>query len=310
MQTILQRDGQYIKNLREDIGYAAGAAVTASETAVFENTHIDTYFPLARTHVLALPLAGDRLDRVELGLRNETDEEKTVSVRLFAARTQDAYEAEGQIGSCTIVLPPRADGFFPAVLETIDIPHHLALVYIDACEGVSLAVTREHIVGAPCFVTVGNRISARLFRDEEPKVHQYYAICFRSLLPQANLYAPENVINGWQRPLALPNMWRAPIAGQPTLTLTFDTPCHAKEIQVLFNGQLESDHFSTMVDTLVRDFTLTVEHEGGIEATEVCGNYLALYRHACAYQGVRAIHITVKATYNSPYADIFSVKVF
>ncbi|MBQ8350541.1 MAG: FAD-dependent oxidoreductase [Clostridia bacterium] len=310
MQTILQRDGQYIKDLCEDVGIAAKATVTASKTTALENTHTDCLFPLSRTHVLALPIANDRLTSVEIGFKNETDKERTISVRLFAARRQDAYEGERALTKTTITLPPRADGFFPAVFDACDIPHHLALIYIDACEGVSLYVTREHMVGAPCFVTTGDRISARLFRDEEPKVHQYYAICFRSLTPQTDLYAPENVINGWQRPIALPNMWRAPLASQPTLTLSFDEPQDVEEIQILFNGQTESDHFSTVVDTLTREFTLTVEHEGGSTITEVCDNYLALYRHACAYHGVRKISITVKDAYNSPYADIFSVKVF
>lgn len=310
MQAILQRDGQYIKDLQEDVGLAAAATVQASETAVLESTHAEAHFPLTRTHVLALPLAGGQLTSVELGLKNETNEEKTVSVRLFAARRQDAYEGECELAKATVKLPPRAEGFFPAAFDADGIPHHLALLYIDACEGVSLAVTREHIVGAPSFVTAGGRISARLFRDEEPKVHQYYTICFRAVLPQADLYAPENVINGWQRPVALPNMWRAPLAGTPTLTLTFAEPQNVEEIQILFNGQTENDHFSTVVDTLVRDFDLTVEHAGGTETVTVRGNYLALYRHASAYQGVRAIRITVKAAYNSPYADIFSVKVF
>ena len=310
MQTILQRDGQYIKDMREDVGLAAKACVSASETSCFENTHTDHLFPLSRTHVLALPIEGERLTSVELGLKNETDKEKTLTVRLFAARRQDAYEAERPIGSTTITLPPRADGFFPAVLGAEGIPHHLALLYIDACEGVSAYVTRKHVVGAPCFVTVSDRISSRLARDEEPKVHQYYAICFRHLIPCGELYAPQNVINGWQRPTALPNLWRAPLAQTPTLTLAFSEPQDAEEIQILFNGQTESDHFSTVVDTLVRDFDLTIEHAGGTETVAVRGNYLALYRHACRYPGVRKITIAVKEAYNSPYADIFSVKVF
>lgn len=310
MQTILQRDGQYIKDLREDVGLAKEATVTATETAILENIHTDTCFPLSFSHVLALPIEESSLECLDLGLKNETNEEKIIHIHLFSTRQPDAYEMNAELACTTIILPPKADGFFPAVLQAKGIPHHLALIVIDPCEGASIYVTKNHITGAPSFIAIGNRISNRLYRDEEPKVHQYYAICFRNVIPHSNLYSPKNVTNGWQRPIALPNLWRASVKDHPSLTLSFTEPKDIEEIQILFNGQTENDHFSTVVDTLVHSFDVTVQHAAGSETVAITDNYLALYRHICTYHGVQKITITVKKVYNSPYAEIFSVKVF
>ena len=145
---------------------------------------------------------------------------------------------------------------------------------------------------------------------EEPKVDQHYAICFRHLLPSADLYAAQNVTNGLGRPVALPNCWKAPLAEAPSLTLEFDTPVDAEEIQILFNGQIENDHFSTVVEMLVRDYTLTLTDASGTRDIEVSGNYLAFSRHTGAFIGLKSVKITPHATYASPYAEIYSVKVF
>lgn len=310
LQDTLVRDGQYIAGRQEDVGLAANARVCASATAVFENTHLDTLFPLSRGYALALPVPSGRLDSVEIAFRNDSDEERTVRLRLCSSYAQDTYETADELAVATLTLPPHADGFFPAVFGCEGIPHRLALIHFEPTDGVSVYATKQHITGAPCFYAQNGRISNRFMQHEEPKVDQHYAICFRALSPAADLYAPANVTNGISRPVALPNCWKAPLAASPSLTLDFDTPVDAEEIQILFNGQIENDHFSTVVEMLVRDYTLTVTDGNGTREIEVTGNYLAFSRHTGPFTGLKSIKITPHATYASPYAEIYSVKVF
>lgn len=310
MQEILARDGQYIAGRREDVGLAANAHVSATETAVFENTHLERLFMLNRGYALALPCESGRLDSVELYFCNLSEEERTVTLRLHASYAQDTYETAEELATATVVLPPFAQGFFPAVFNCDNIPHKLALIHLEEAQDVSFYTSKQHITGAPCFYTRGGRITGRFWILEDPKVDQYYTVCFRALTPAANLYAPENVTNGISRPVALPNCWKAPLDASPSLTLTFDTPVDAEEIQILFNGQVENDHFSTAVEMLVRDYTLTVCDANGTRDIEIKDNYLAFSRHTGAFIGLKSLKITPHTTYGSAYAEIYSVKVF
>lgn len=310
LQEILVRDGQYIAGRREDVGLAANARVSASTTAVFENTHLDLRVPLDRDYALALPCESGRLDSAEFAFRNESDEERTVTLRLCASYAQDTYELAEELTRVAVTLPPKADGFFPVLFNCDGIPHKLALAVFEATQDVSFYATKQHITGAPCFYVYGGNRLGRYLRHEEPKVDQHYAICFRALTPDADLYAASNVTNGISRPVAFPNCWKAPLAASPSLTLEFATPVDAEEIQILFNGQIENDHFSTVVEMLVRDYTLTVTDESGTRDIEVSGNYLAFSRHTGTFKGLKSVKITPHATYASPYAEIYSVKVF
>ncbi len=310
LQSILVRDGQYIAGRQEEVGLAANADIHASSTAVFENTHADVTFPLDRGYALALPLTGDRLDSVELCLRNDTDTEKILTIRLTASYAQDTYETGRELARCSIPLPPHADGYFPAAFGCREIPHHLALLHLDPAPGISFYATRQHITGAPCFFCHDGQISARFLLPEEPKVDQHYAICFRNLLPSMPLYDPRNVCDGFSRPVALPHVWKAPVAEQPYIELIFPDPCDAEEILILFNGQIENDHFSTTVEALTRRYTLTVEDRNGCRDSEFCDNYLAFIRHTGPFPGLKRIRITVQETYGSRYAEIYAVKVF
>ena len=161
LQERLVRDGQYIAGRREDVGLAADARISASATAAFENTHTDHLFPLTRAYALALPVPSGRLESVELALHNESDEPRSLHLRLCASYAQDTYETAEQLAELTLVLPPRADGFFPAVFNCKDIPNSLALIHFDAAQDVSFYATKQHITGAPCFFVHNGKISNR-----------------------------------------------------------------------------------------------------------------------------------------------------
>ncbi len=311
LQKLLQRNGQYIPFLKEDVGKAAEATVTASSTARLTNPHGERQCPPGG-YALAIPLKGTTFDSVELAFKNDTDEEKTVPARLFRLKRQDSYETGECLAETTVTLPPRADGFFPVVFHCENVPEHVAVIAVGKCDGVWLYATDRHVTGAPGFYAGENGICGRFHIYEEArKINHFCTPTFRNVLPDDDFYAPANVIDGISRPMGLPHVWRAPIEDDPTLTLTFDKPQDVNEIQILFNGQTENDHFSTCVETLVKDFDVKITLFDG--STQVFGetdNYLALRRFHQHFSDVTAIDICIHSTYENPYAEIFSVKIF
>lgn len=310
MQTMLQRDGQYISGLAEDVGLAEGAVVSASACSAFENLDCDTLTPLDRTYVLALPVSEKRLDRVEVGVKNECQLEKALKIRLYSSYKNDCYEIKDLIEELCVPVPAGYDGFIPIEPRAASFPNHIALIALEPADGLSIYTSKQHFTGAPTFVAANGEIRGRFTHFTPPDTTKYCSIAFRGLKPQHKLYAPENVINGISRPVALPNMWRAPVASEPYLELRFERPVDTEEIQLIVNPMLQHDHFSDPIEALIKSYSLEVEHRDGTYRYDNTSNYLSLLRHPAVLKGVKQIRFTFRETYGLPYAEVFAVKVF
>lgn len=153
-----------------------------------------------------------------------------------------------------------------------------------------------------------------LYRPEEPsrlkKLNK--SICFKDLIPSQDMYNPANVLNGFSRPYGLPNGWISErTEGQEWLEFGFGSPKNLDEIHLVFNSQLNLEHFDDPIEPLIQDYDVTLTLEDGTESEiKVRGNYLSLNKHQVHAQGVIQIRFDFCATYGSPYYEVFAVKFF
>lgn len=93
--------------------------------------------------------------------------------------------------------------------------------------------------------------------------------------------------------------------------ILFCQPQNLDEIQLVFNSQLDLEHFNDPIESLIQDYDMTLTLEDGTERTIITrGNYLTLNKHKMDANGVTRIRINFCATYGSPYFEVFAVKWF
>lgn len=310
LQTLLVRNGQYIAGRKEDVGLATTAKISSSGFCKLENIHNTIVLPLSNEYCLAIPVKNGRLDSIDIFLRNEKETRKTIRARLYSTKKQDAYEIGELLGKCEASIEAKQSKFITFEFNQSGIDNKIALIVLEKCEDICVYASEDRVTGVPTFIYKNNCLS-RFPYDELLKNRKPYTLCFRNVLPLQKVYAPENVINGIGRPYGLPNVWRADIGERPWIKMEFEKAIDFQELQILFNGQLENDHFSSVVETLVDCYEIEIETStDGIKKILVNDNYQALNKHIGDFHQVKSILIKVKSTYKNPYAEIFAIKIF
>ncbi len=176
-----------------------------------------------------------------------------------------------------------------------------------------------------------------------------FQLCFRTI-PEQSLYKPENTVNGVSRPCGLPNAWvsRPLTASQPEwLELQFARPETISEITLVFDSDLdaniramlkpfdlygdkpppplarhqgggrfagqpeESDQPLTAMPSLVKDYTLYAETEGGDwkELKTVKENYQRANHHVFEPVTTRRLRLEITATNGAPRAHVYTLLI-
>ena len=310
LQEMLQRDGQYISGKIEDVGLASMAKVTASDVATFESVDTAIETPLDKRYVLALPLKENLFKSVKIRIKNTNKRSsRKLKTVFYSAYRDDCYQLKNKLFETETEVNAGFDGWLTISTDGVFSDTKIIFLMFEECPELFIFTDDLDTTGAPAFIYDGCDIS-KLTHFYPPKTTRNCSIGFKELLPEASYYAPENIINGISRPIALPNSWRARIDNSPTLSLDFSTPCDITEIQILFNAQLQYDHFSDAVWNLIKHYKIEIEHENGVYTFEERDNYLALNRHKINLCGVKNIKFTFFETHGARYAEVFSVKVF
>ena len=244
LQKELLCDGQTIIGLSEDTGLAKEAKVTASSWKKYENTEECTLFPLQRDVSLILPLKTERLDSAEVYIRAQADTELIVTV--MGGRHKENYMAEYKIKEIELPLTAGFEGWLKLPLNAErgkDSKIHLVFRKNDA---VSIGVNSRKLTGA---VSVYFQEDYDFVRNDFGKL-----LCFQNLLPQQEMYLPSEVTNPYSRPYGTPNLWIAEKVDGEWLALTFEQPQSVGSVQIVFNSQLESDHFDEPIYELMKDY--------------------------------------------------------
>lgn len=127
---------------------------------------------------------------------------------------------------------------------------------------------------------------------------------------------PENVINGWARPLdGKSNMWRSnPQQSMPQwICLDFPAPVLCNTIQCTFDTELDKDlRLSGLLPKeCVKDYRLECKVDGQWQTVAVeTGNYMRQRRHRIPSIKAEAVRLTVLATNEDPSARLFEIRVY
>ena len=127
---------------------------------------------------------------------------------------------------------------------------------------------------------------------------------------------PENVVDGVSRPIGTnSHAWvSAPGAALPQwVRLDFARPVEAREVRIVFDSDLEFNAWlCRRAEELVKDYVLEGSSDGKtwFALAEEKGNFQRHRIHRFAPVRLKALRLTVAATYGSEEANVFAVRVY
>lgn len=317
LQNTLQRDGQFLIGIKEDVGLAETAQVTASSYAAPYNTEFEKWVDLDKHLMQALPINGDEFKSVELYIKNASEEPQVFSLKISESELPGAYNADRELASVDIPVTANFEGWVRVEAPIKGIRNNRVILSFVKSESIKLAVSTKRVMGAPMLVF----LTGGIIPDETKKfgdtikgesgglVNISYCTLFKDLQCADNVYNPQNVTNGWSRPYMGTNVWVCEDQ-KPTLTLKWEQAVDINEIHLMHNAAIEDDHFSEPIGSINKDFDIVLVTESGEQKIEIRDNYLGLNKIPVRLQMVKEIRIEFLSNYGKAETELFSVKVF
>ncbi|MNI20381.1 FAD dependent oxidoreductase [compost metagenome] len=306
LQALLLRDGQTIVGLKEELDpyFVEGLSIRASSQRSYVNDQPTEAIPLEKGLCLVLPIHTASAESVRIKIKNASEHSETLHVKLFGGERKENYIPDCELRAYNMDIATGHDDWITLDLGCKKPADDKIYIVLEGTASLAVYGNEEKITGAVSFY----------YRPDEPSRLKKFnkSICFRDLLPSQNMYDPENVINGYSRPYGLPNGWISErTEGQEWLEFLFATPKNLDEIHLVFNSQLDLEHFDVPIELLIQDYDVTLTLEDGTETEiKIRGNYLTLNKHKVDAKGVTRIRFNFCATYGSPYFEVFAVKLY
>ncbi|WP_341416219.1 FAD-dependent oxidoreductase [Paenibacillus filicis] len=309
LQARLLRDGQTIMGMREETDpyFTSGLTVRASSQRRYSNESGTETAPLDGGLCLVLPVCTDRAESVEIRVKNGGNSSEQLQVTVYGGERKETYIPGPELKRCSLDIAPGYDGWVQLELGCERPADDKVYLVLEGSAELSVYCNEDKPVGAVSF----------LYRPEYPaRVRKWdKSICYRNMRPEQNMYAPGHVVNGYSRPYGLPNVWisaRREEAGEPDwLELAFAEPKSLEELQLVFNSQLDLEHFDHPIGPLIKEYNILLTLADGSERLiEVRDNYLSLNKHKLDAERVTTIRLEFLATYGWPYYEVFAVKLY
>lgn len=306
LQAQLLRDGQTIVGLQEPLDryFADGLTIRASSQRSYEHLHATEEISLDKALCLVLPIQTSVAESVQIKIKNRSEQSETLQVKLYGGERKENYIPTSELKDYHLLISAGYDDWITLDLGCEKPDDYKVYIVLEGSESLAVHTNEENMTGAVSF----------FYKPEEPsrlkKLNK--SICFKGLIPSQDMYNPANVVNGFSRPYGLPNGWISErTEGREWLEFGFASPKNLDEIHLVFNSELNLEHFDDPIEPLIQDYDVTLTLEDGIKSEiKVRGNYLSLNKHQVNAQGVTHIRFDFCATYGSPYYEVFAVKFF
>lgn len=279
----------------------------------------DGYKALEHNMALVLP-AGKRLSSLEMLVQAERD--TALSYRLYLPANHESYNPETLVYENRILIS-RTDGEGTWISLPLggDVQNRYVFIEFEENSELSLAYSRKM---QPMVLTLIRRKNERetTWDVERRCVKEYmyrqtaFSLCFAC--PGAELYAPEQMTNGFKRPYDNTNLWVSDdrVDGE-FIEITLDAPRALSSLVLTFDsclnrvyGNSHSYDYNAMPE-IVRDFDVLVKDGKAYRLlSEVRGNY----RRVCTVLLNQSVSDRVKilfhATNGAENIRVFEVSLY
>lgn len=317
----LARGDQTVAGLKELSPLMEKFTAESSGEKCFENNFITEKRQLNRVYGLALMLAAERLDSLELWVENRTGADTELEFQLLEGTHRETFLPERFVKAGRERVTAGFRGWFklnPGGGRGRDGKIYLVL---QRNPGLWLGMTSRELPGA---------VTLRLYPEGECREcnhdsvplnpesgylyldHRYNReenIAFRKTNPAQRVFSPEMALTPYTRPYGMPNLWIGSGAYPRTLVLTAESPVDAEYLSVTFDTDLKSEPLTELPGCLVRDFEITVWQEKGVFRETVRDNCRRQVRFLIKAKKIGKIEITIYRSWGGD-AGIYGVNLW
>lgn len=293
-----------------------GFTAQADSEKTYENCRADGSMPLERDYCLALMIATDHVDTIQIYL--QCGQDTVLRYKLYHGRHMETYLPETLIRSASISLAGGTEGWVELLLDADRGPDSKLYVVLEKNAAIQLGISRTRPIGAVTWrmhtrdsQDGRNHDSVPLDLEATGYIccdHTYETernILFRGIRPVQPVYSAASAINGYGRPYGTPNLWIPAGDGRHCLTLTAKEPVDAKRIAVLWDNAMEEDLSKTLPKTLARQYVITITTRNGIIEIQEDDNFRRQAVYPINARQIRQIQIQVTGE-----TGIYGVKLF
>ncbi len=331
-QTIL-RGGGFIPEVRnnDSSDLARHAIVSAHSEAVLETGEPTEWVAISNGIGIAFPVTAQRLGTLTLWTRNATAAPATLRAVLQPIRALRDFHSTKPLAQARSEAPPGEAQIvftFNAVGLRDDV--YMVHVFSDSRE-LCLGQVRRRITGvhAADHFPDGNENGwaielgtpnpphwVRRFNNQRNNAPEEFhsTPCF-TLQPPSCCYSAANVINGFNRPTRLPNLWASdPRALFPQeLILRWPEPVCLKEIRIVFDDDMDLSMPPLVpLSTLVADYTLEAETDAGpLVLASVKNNGHRLAIHSISGVSTQLLRLRIERMHaGGTQARVFEIRCY
>lgn len=321
LQQRLNRDGQHIPGISipDPTNLAALAKVTASSAChLGDLPGYGSVRALERAFMQMLPVPAGKMPAVTFFFDSES--ETSLEVELLTPSDAWHHTPDVSLARETVKIPAGKNQPVRVAFDiTLDQAAYV-FIRLPEAKGVSVHMSEMRVSGVLRLQHRGEESTEHVggerfdvYTPERRPGGQNFAM---RIEPALDVYQPENVLNGWQRPTSQTNAWVAsPEEKTPELRLTWDSPQKISEITLYIDGDydhaMESvqwGHPERAVVFCVKRYEILDENEKVLVTAD--DNHLSVIRHRLP-EAVETSKITVRVleTWGAP-AAVFEVRCY
>ncbi len=306
-QSKLSKEDCYIIGRKNTDAFdlARNASITASSVRKLENFISSETVGLNNGMVILFPCR-ERVDTLSLKLDVLNDTK--IALSLYESVIPQNFKPEKLIKDVELNVCKARDFWLDIPLEHT-FTGFLA-VQLHSTPFVRLHTSKESFTG--------------VFGYEKATCHPYVNPCFR-MTPSEAINTVDNIINGYNRPYLLPNLWISDKLDKNTsqfVELAFENQQTVNEVILFFNPDFNALRNnlrptwtlpvdSIMPGELVKEYRLIGYSKDNIEVlAHEKNNYRRYVRHETGSKKIDKLRIEVIDTWGNPYAEIFEVRIY
>lgn len=319
-QTLLQ-DDQFIigKKERGNAELEAHFTVTADSRQPYENVDEEVTTKLSYPMGLTLPLPAGFLKSLELRVSNSSQQETMLTVDILKGSRKESYVPDRSVKTLSVAVPGGFDGWLSVPVDEPAGEDQKLYLVMRPNEALTVSGSKNMLPGALTgkFYTekAGTYnhntcpLDAKTGYIGQDHTFRSFNLCLRNVLPEQDVFCPENLLNGYTRPYGHMNMWLSAACNTANVFLNSHEPQWVERLEIFFDNELEDDRRKIIPAATVKDYNVWITTADGEEMIRVRDNFL---RRSVVQIGkaVKQIRLEMLSTYGAPRFAVYGIKLY
>ena len=315
LKNVLLNDDQSILHVKENC--TKGVMVTASSVKPYENTVFEEYMLLERDYTLAFMTDSKSVQSIAINVKSVPG--GTLKYKVMTGIHPETF-LPSVINKClSLEIEKEYEGWITVpIIQKVGNDGKVYIVF-EENRNIEIAVGKSRTMGAVTYRmhTINNCDGKN--HDSIPlnpnMCYTHFDHCyekqknilFKDIIPKQNVFAPENILNGYARPYKNPNLWIA--QGDKNESIILHLNKTLKGIDIVLNDDLDTDNNSYLPKSMVKNMQICIKHRTGTKIIEVKENYKRLLHYDFECEDVTKIEIKIIETYGE-LASVYAVRLY